>query len=53
MGMVIVSIGFMLLDNDVLALAWALFNCWIWISAPLLILWAKEKEDKKEKKKKA
>jgi hypothetical protein len=31
-----------------LAIPFGLFSAWMWIGAPLALLWAKEKEDKKK-----
>lgn len=43
-GFIVVLMGLEMLPFP-LNLIWGIFNVWLWIASPALILWAKNKED--------
>jgi hypothetical protein len=43
-GFVVVLIGLEMLPFP-LDMIWGIFNVWLWIASPALILWANKKED--------
>jgi hypothetical protein len=43
-GFIVVLIGLEMLPLP-LNVIWGIFNAWLWIACPTLILWAKNKED--------
>ena len=43
-GFIVVLTGLEMLPFP-LNIIWAIFNAWLWIASPALILWAKNKED--------
>lgn len=47
LGSVVVAIGLMMLPFP-LNMVWIIFNLWIWIVAPLTLLWAKKKTEERE-----
>jgi len=45
-GFIVVLMGLEMLPFP-LNIIWGIFNAWLWIASPALILWAKNKEDAK------
>jgi len=45
-GFIVTLIGFKMVSFP-LDIIWGIFNVWLWIVSPTLILWAKNKEDAK------
>jgi hypothetical protein len=45
-GFIVVLMGLEMLPFPLNAI-WGIFNAWLWIASPALILWAKNKEDAK------
>jgi hypothetical protein len=45
-GFIVVLMGLEMLPFP-LNIIWGIFNAWLWIASPSLILWAKNKEDTK------
>jgi hypothetical protein len=45
-GLIVTLAGFRMVSFP-LDMIWGIFNVWLWIVAPTLILWAKNKEDAK------
>jgi len=43
-GFIVVLMGLEMLPFP-LNIIWGIFNVWLWIASPALILWAKNKED--------
>ena len=43
-GFIVVLTGLEMLPFP-LNIIWGIFNVWLWIASPVLILWAKNKED--------
>jgi len=43
-GFIVVLMGLEMLPFP-LNIIWGVFNVWLWIASPALILWAKNKED--------
>jgi hypothetical protein len=43
-GFIVVLMGLEMLPFP-LNIIWGIFNVWLWIASPTLILWAKNKED--------
>lgn len=46
-GFIVVLMGLEMLPFP-LNIIWGVFNAWLWIASPALILWAKNKEDAKK-----
>ena len=46
-GATIVVIGLIILPFP-LNLVWGLFNVWLWVVAPSMLLWAKRREEEKQ-----
>jgi hypothetical protein len=45
-GMITITLGlFMLLLH--LTISWVIFNAWLWLGAPLTLMWANEEEKQK------
>lgn len=51
LGIIVVGIGLLMLPAPA-GLIWGVFNAWIWIGAPISLLWAKKKEDSKTEEEK-
>jgi hypothetical protein len=45
-GLIVTLTGFRMVSFP-LDIIWGIFNVWLWIVSPTLILWAKNKEDAK------
>jgi len=45
-GTVVISVGLVMLPLH-LAVPWVFFNIWLWIVAPVSLLWAAHREDQK------
>jgi hypothetical protein len=45
-GFIVTLIGFKMVSFP-FDIIWGIFNVWLWIVSPTLILWAKNKEDAK------
>jgi len=51
-GFIVTLIGFKMVSFP-LDIIWGIFNVWLWVVSPTLILWAKNKEDEKNLEQKA
>jgi len=45
-GLIVTLTGFKMMSFP-LDIIWGIFNVWLWIVSPTIILWAKNKEDAK------